>query len=65
MPITLRIGVLTRTARIARHDAMYYASESSQTFEEINVSIVSPVDFEEIDDVNLAKDTENTHSLFW
>ena len=44
-----------RIARIARHGALYDASVSAQTSEEVGETIVNPTDFEEVVDVNVDK----------
>ena len=49
------LGALMRIARIARPGSLYGASASAQTFEAIQESVVSPSNFNEIADVNLAR----------
>ena len=44
---------LMRIARIARPVALYDASFSAQTFENIDESIIYPIDFAEVVEVNL------------
>ena len=46
------LGEIMRIARIARPGALYDASVTAQTFETIDVTIISPTDFEGIVDVN-------------
>ena len=53
--ITLRIGKIKLVARIARPVALYGASASAQTAETIDETIVNPIDFEEVGDVNVAR----------
>ena len=51
------MGALIWIARINRHDALYDASFAAQTFDEAGQVRLSPIDFEEIADVDLAKST--------
>ena len=51
-----------RIARIARPDALYDASVSAQTCDTIDETIIYPIDIDEIDDLDLAKDLgANSH----
>ena len=47
-----------RSARIERPESLYDSSSSAKTFETIGESIINPIDFEEVADVNLTKELE-------
>ena len=51
---------LIRIARIAMPDASYDASVPAQTSEAVGDTILNPIDFVEIADLNLAKSSGNT-----
>ena len=46
-------------SRIARTDALYCASDSSQTSEDTDGTILTPIDSDEIVDSDFAKSTES------
>lgn len=52
-------GKLMRIGRIAGHGALRPSSVSAQTSKAINEAIISPIDFEEIDNANSTKETGN------
>ena len=49
------MGQLTRLARIARPGALYDASVSAHTSAATDETIVGPIDFDEVADVNIAR----------